>query len=454
MKKLFIYTICGLATLTMTGCGGSGSKATIKDLNNQLTRIETSISIVNKQDLSSVSQKNIVSNNSYNGVYSNTYQNQTNKTENYNFTNLQNKVSNDIYTQSELTNQISNRVDNLQNILKNNKTRYNRNQVKALSSLTNELSNYATLIKNSKEQVSESLDTINYNRNINHVSLDRLSAGYNSLSNTLESRKAYYYNILNTLSQVENIICGENCNYTNFQENSSTQKPLIDTAKNTNTINNNNTETTNEKTAKRNINIPDNFKEKAQTNQSVPQYPNYNPNMYNNSYYNNQYYNNGYGYNNGYYNGNYYQRGITNPTRNTDTYRPNRINIDSYKLAPNNSGNIIYRNGHYNNSNNLIPASYDNEIKEGLNIDTNGSKKLLEQNKEMQKPEIKRNKSRETALDGKDEKIDNVENATDLNTIKPTKTYTKPVKTATHIVNRTHKDSSQTTKINQPQKLN
>ncbi len=398
MKKLLICSICSLSALVLVGCSGSGSSATVKDLNNQLDRASSSINLLKEQDLSSIANSTIVKNSTQDGSdFNNNFTYLS-----YSLYNLQGKVSNDITIQKNLAEQISNKISKIQACLKNNKTKYKKNQSKALKQLTSQVSMYASKIKNSKNDINEGMKLINYNRKVTHMSLDGIGTGYNSVSNALEMRKAYYYNLLNTLSQIESIVCnGQDTEIETPTENNDEELISPQSANEEQNISriSEQTEDSEKPEAKpekkfprkrRNLNIPDNFNEKPENTNVQPQvidntaeYYN-NPNVMNNPYYN------------GYNGGGYYYQNMTNPGRNTDTYRPWKVNIDTYRINPNGNGlynNAYYRNG-YNNANvpnTVVPASTqddDLEVKENAiqsSSKPSNSEKLMEQIKGVKK---------------------------------------------------------------------
>ena len=120
MKKLLICSICSLSALVLVGCSGSGSSATVKDLNNQLDRASSSINLLKEQDLSSIANSTIVKNSTQDGSdFNNNFTYLS-----YSLYNLQGKVSNDIAIQKDLAEQISKKISKIQACLKNNKTKY------------------------------------------------------------------------------------------------------------------------------------------------------------------------------------------------------------------------------------------------------------------------------------------------------------------------------------------
>lgn len=337
MKKIVIYSMLSAIAITLVGCSGASSANSIKELNAQLNRVESSIECINQQDLTALCRNSGLS-------YQDTYQQTPIYTNSLNLLNLQNKVSNDIVLQDKLGQQIGNQIDQIQETLKSN-TKYNSNQVKAINNFTSQLSNYATKLKNSKDEVKEGLRIINYNQNINHMSLDQLNSGYNSISNVLETRKAYFFNLANTLTQLEGVLNNQLITQDNTENENKTSN-----------LSNNN------------INIPN------QVDQTpIRPIPRTVENNY--PYFQYGYGNNGYGF--------YpYGRNAFNPNRNTDTYRPNYVNIDTYRYVrrgtfPNGQYEIQYISTEPLNEDDL---DFDLEIEEKQD---DATEKLLNQNKEI-----------------------------------------------------------------------
>lgn len=446
MKKIILCALCSTVALALVGCSGNSTSSAVKDLNRQLEHVESSISTISKQDLSSLNFSTNNNTPAYYGVGYNNYSIKQNNLQNSNSNMLlsaRSKVSNDIKIQSQISNDINKRIENIQASLKNNKTKYSKNQIKAIKSLSGQLGNYASKLNDSKNETKTALKIINYSQNVNHMSIDQLNAGYNSISNTLETRKAYYYNILNTLSQIENIVSScDDCNneYSNDEGNTQEQ-----------------TENNNDNTSpRRNINIPDNFNANKNLNNTTNQLP---PRVIDNTnnYYNQYpYYNNAYGYYNGYYGNGYGMNGYgingyyngMNPSRNTDTYRPYRINIDTYRITPNN--NAIQNNRIYGDETRLV--SLNDEIPEktqefeDAKLQTKpNAKKLVDQNKEMThlkklpiKKQLPANNHAEKQEDGVDP-IDQITHEDEtpkkvrLNENSEEENYTKPIKSNHHI---------------------
>lgn len=355
MKKIIIYSMLSVVALALVGCGGNGSDAAIKDLNSQLDRAQSAIEVVSKQDLSGLVRSD----------YSSTYQPKPIYTSTINLLNLQNKVSNDVTAQNQLSGQLQGKIADIKAMLKNNKTKYSTNQVKTIKALTEQLSGTATKLKNSKDDVKSGLELISRHQNVNHMSIDGLGSGYNSVSNALELRKAYLFNLANTLSQVEGILNDQQLGMQDYS-NSQTQSGG-------NGGTNSNVSTQEEQ--RKNINIPEpvsnsgqdsqdggqdgqrsqngqsDGQNNGQSNKNIDTMPQFYPYAHRiapygyNGYGYNGYgggYGGGYGYNGfygnnfgygGYGYGPYGYRGGLNPGRNTDTYRPNYINIDTYRWS-------------------------------------------------------------------------------------------------------------------------
>lgn len=455
MKKLVLCSICSLVALTMVGCSNSSTDSAIKDLNRQLSRVENSITEINKQDLSSLQLSTFYSNGYSNDINNGFYgvqRNNTMSTTSQSLMNAKSKVANDLNLQNSLTNLINNNIDSIQASLKNNKTKYNKNQVKALKSLVGQLSSTISKVNVSKDEVNSGLQTIKYNQNANHTSIDQLNAGYNSVSNVLETRKAYFYNILNTLSQIQGIVGGNSTcdNYDNTQNQTTPTTQTQD----------------NEDSHRRNINIPDNFNANNQTpvNTLPPRViDSTNGNFVNNPYYNaynyNGFYGNNYAY--GMYGNGFYGNTMINPSRNTDTYRPFRVNIDTYRFKPNNNG---VNNGVYG-GNMVAPTSVVNEeqtptqqakdiqdkkdeIRKKRSVEFGTSlqakpdaKKLMDQNKNMNniRKILKKNESNTFSADDKNvNPIDKITYGEEpkkvrLNETSEETSFTKPIKTSHHM---------------------
>ncbi|MBO4412436.1 MAG: hypothetical protein J5779_00250 [Clostridia bacterium] len=220
-------------------------------------------------------------------------------------------------------------ITSLANQLKENKIDLNENQVECCNDLIGELNKDLNNLNNTKNDVKNNCNackTSNLNPNLN---IDQISAKYIKLINSLEQKSTIYNNLLNTLRLLDCTICGK-C--------TSIDCPNCDEKEN----NIENTEKIDEKIENYNKKLKniDTFKEKKLKNENAEELKN--ENEENVTAVENpavQYIPNGYGYpaggvmpNGGY--GNYgfgygvhsIENGITNPYRNTDTYKLPTIN--------------------------------------------------------------------------------------------------------------------------------
>lgn len=222
-------------------------------------------------------------------------------------------------------------ITSLSKQLKENKIELEDEQVECCNDLIGELNKDLVNLNNTKNDVKnncEACKTSNLNPNLN---IDQISAKYVKLLNSIEQKTTIYNNLLNTLRLLDCTICGkcsnnkcENCDKENLQtenkeivDNVEKNIKNIDTFKDNKEINSSNNQKDDEKIGQ----IEDNIE--TSQNPAMP----YMPNGF------------GYGYpaggvmpNGGF--GNYglgygihsIENGITNPYRNTDTYKLPTIN--------------------------------------------------------------------------------------------------------------------------------
>lgn len=384
MKKVILGTLALGMCLTLTACGTPAkTDATISTLSNQLDHTANIISSVQTVSPTQITAENM------------------NEYASMNAGNAQNSLTNEEYYKLDILNKAA--------IIKNNLSglKLSKAQKFAVRDLTDDLSKYTNSVSNSKSELSTTLKAIeslkkNYTKNE-----DRITAKLNRLISNSNARLSYYQNILNTLSQLQQLI----------KTDSGTQNPSnlgVKIADVKDVENKENTPTQTDKedkstktTLQKNIDTylpetkcpecgekvngkvcPNCGKEVVSNQQTNPinnpvapinnmpinngyYYNNANPaNPYkfnsnninhaaypygNYGYYganfaNNGIYNNGYNgiYNNGMYNNGFYNNaGIFNPNRNTDTYAPYMRNIDTYKgfgYGENMNGNATFAN--------------------------------------------------------------------------------------------------------------
>lgn len=377
MKKQFIIAGLCLTGLLATGCGHS-QEATVTNLANQIDLLNNTISSISYKTeelpLPSSLTKNQAKN--YSGIY------QSAK----NVMSKQNKYKTAITTKTGM----------IKNKLGSKDLNLTKQSSKALVDLTSALSKNTKNLDQTKAEMSKSLKEIKRTIEDNSSSTSQVSAKLNRLSNCMDSQNCYYKNLLNTLLNIERIlgIDDSSFDYNSLNESTPNTKSsdiiqIDSTEKNLNNdldaeedfskelqsllyqylLNN----LTNNQSSSNNCNTP--YCPNCNNNQELTYCPNGNCDTYtnNNTSQNqacpnltntNQTSNNLRGNNpnsiyKGYY-GRFTQLPLTNPGRNTDTFRPWTTNIDTYRITGN-------------------PQGYNNEI---INQTVTPVNKILEEEKQ------------------------------------------------------------------------
>jgi len=284
MKK-FIIGMTGIALcLCLTACGKSSTPSSVSNLSNQLDETANALS-----SISAVSPTDI-------GISS------TNKTDELyiNSQLTQQSLLNEQYYKTEILDRTATLKNNLCEVS------LSKMQKSAINDLTNTLNKYTSAIQNSKYEMNSSAKAISSMKKNTTKNEEKLKAKYNRLACNSNMRSAYYENILNTLDEIENCLnlnC-QDCTPTPTQEQNVEQKD----------------DTQTQPTIKKNIDTYQNEDKEQSETENLPQEdilpPSYNRKR---KYYNPNRYNTVY---------NRFNR--FNPSRNTDTYGPNRRNIDSF----------------------------------------------------------------------------------------------------------------------------
>lgn len=275
--------------LCLTACGKSASPSSVSSLSNQLDSTAnalTSISTVSPTDISVNKNDSLFEDSQL----------------------TQQTLLNEQYYKTEILNRTAILKNNLENVS------LSKMQKAAINDLTSTLNKYTNSILNTKYEMNSSAKAISSMKKNASKNQEKLKAKYNRLACNSNMRSAYYENILNTLDEIENCLnftC-ENCAPIQQQNNcddctpveqeattpkkttSSALKKNIDTYQNADDV----TDDTNQ-------NSEQQFLPERQFRRRLYK----NPNRYNNVY-------------------NRFER--FNPSRNTDTYGPNRRNIDSF----------------------------------------------------------------------------------------------------------------------------
>lgn len=283
--------------------------------------------------------------------------------------------------------QILRKAKALKKAISNGELKLGNENARAISELTTSMQKYATELTRTKSDYRNTVRSMAKLENAD----TRFNAKLTRLSCCLESRDCYMNNILNSLNNVESILDALNNGSENTTENATendteNSEPNYQSTKDWGNKTPDDYSNTNNQNANNqsynftpNFNLPQNYN-------SVPYgfncpdgncYPNtycpdgncYNlpSNCENGVCYNNVAGVNGYGFN----------RGIFNPTRNTDTYGPGVTNIDTYRMTGNGAGYGYGFNGqgkrHFNGSNgvnNIMPNdNFDSHNEEALQND-------------------------------------------------------------------------------------
>ena len=370
MKKQILFAGLILTSIFATGCGNS-QEATITNLANQIDLLNNTINSVSyKTDIPSLSSLTKDQAKNYAGIYQSTK----------NIFNEQNTYKTAIKTKTAM----------IKDTIGKGKISLTRQNSKALVDLTKSLSKNTRSLNETKSEMNRSLTEVKKTINKDSSSISQVSAKVNRLSNCMDSQNCYYKNLLNTLLNIEKILDIEDSSFDfnsiinnttdNKNEYSISDKEVMERV---------NLNATNEDSSKdlqellyqyllnnlvNNQTCPDcnNANNSDSNNIQTPNCPNGNCDTYNNL--NNlpqqncptcpgnalipqPVVNNPLNVN-GNYNG-YYGRGVVNPSRNTDTYRPWTTNIDTYRVTGN--GYAGYNNNILTQP--VLPASINsNEI--------------------------------------------------------------------------------------------
>ena len=319
MKKFFIGMTGIALCLCLTACGKSSNPSSVSGLSNQLDSTANALT-----SISTISPTEI---------------------------NLANSEKSALYEDSQLTQQtllneqyykteILDRTAMLKNKLGD--ITLSKAQKSALGDLTNTLNKYTNSIVNTKYEMNSSAKAISSMKKDTAKNEEKLRAKYNRLACNSNMRSAYYENILNTLNEIENCL-NLNCKDCNHPtEQNSTNEQSYDNNSNETKSDNNASKPTlkknidtyqNQNDSDNNTSYDDEIELLPERNTKRHHYNN--PNRANTIY-------------------NRFER--FNPSRNTDTYGPNRRNIDSF-------GGYGMGNGYgYNNyggfGNGINPAPY------------------------------------------------------------------------------------------------
>lgn len=347
MKKIItIGSLCLISSALLTGCATNQDAATT-NLLNQIDLLNNTVDSVSRsqQEIPSISSLTKQQAISYSGIFQSTKDILQNH----------NGYKTTILTKTAL---IKNKIAT--------GLKLNKQSAKALSDLTSTLAKDTKKLNETKADFKGNINEVKKIVTNDKATTSQISAKINKLSNCMDLQECFYKNLINTLNNIEKIleINDDSFDYSkindlNYQEN----------YKNVKTDNSNDykelfyqyllSQQTNKDCENCDSKKDETKEENIYINQTPPYYGNANQPFYN-----------GYG-NNGLY-GYYYGYGygpMTNPTRNTDSFRPWAYNIDTYKLPANQLKNA---------RRNITP---NQTIPQGVPVTTeNKNKEILEDN--------------------------------------------------------------------------
>lgn len=344
MKKIIISSICGALALLMVGCGSNASPQTLKDLDMQVARMQSTVNKISSSAVYDVTPSNY--------LYTQPLSNENSQEGRLRALMTESQAA---FAEHEaLRQEISSRSATLKSTI-SDKYKLSSSKIKALKTLTSTISGYSTDISATSHPVKYATDYIKKYKSQQSLNGDNLNVGYTQLNNELEKRITYFENVLSTFDQVENIL-----NSAREDSKKEDSKPLTNQNSQNQTFQNQNTQN---QTSQDNQNLDDSncvnntYIRKSRRMRNIDTYVTNPANGLNNNctngvngYPNTYNYgvNNGFGYGNGYgfpfgvsngrgFNG-FYNRAYSpfNPGRNTDTYLPLRRNIDTYRPIVNN----------------------------------------------------------------------------------------------------------------------
>lgn len=390
MKKILtIGSLCIMSCFLLTGCG-TNQDAAITNLANQIDLLNNTVDAVSRveQDIPSTSSLTSQQAINYSGIYQSAKEVLKN----------QNNYKTTILSKNSI---IKNKIAS--------GLKLNKQNCKAINDLTSTLSKDTKKLNETKADFKNSINEVKKISSNEKATTSQISAKINKLSNCIDSQQCYYKNIINTLNNIEKIleIDDKSFDYSLINtEKINNYSSLNNEEKKENDSNNFQelyyqyllTEKLNKDCENCDTNQKDNEKEKNI-------YLNQNPSYYTNNLNNRPFYN-GYA-NNGMY-GYYYGYGygpMTNPTRNTDSFRPWVYNIDTYRLPINRfKGNTIYPI--QNTLPQEIPVTSENkndEIKNETSSNKNVVKEDTTKSIENNKNEIEHTVKQEESLNLKND---------------------------------------------------
>lgn len=235
MKKILLAASAIALTITLAACGTSTNEATIKNLSNQLDDTSNTLS-----DIKTVNTSNI-------SMSKNTLSALATKDESIYDTIIgtQQSLLNEEYYKTNILSKTAKIKSCLSNDLKLSKAQSN-----AIKDLTNNLSKYTNSVSYTKNELESSIKSVASMKKNASKNSEKIAAKLNRIACNSNTRSAYYENIINTLNQLENFLCCDDCNKQNQEfkiENEDTNTETKINSQNNSTKNTHNEDNQNNK---------------------------------------------------------------------------------------------------------------------------------------------------------------------------------------------------------------
>ena len=226
MKKFLIGLSAIGLSVALTACGTSPNDAAINGLSKQLDDTSNTLSefsTVNPTDLSMSKDTLSALATNDNSIYDN-------------IIGTQQSLLNEQYYKTDILNRTAKIKSCLSKDLSLSKA-----QISAVKDLTNNLAKYTNSVSYTKSELNSAIKSVSSMKKNATKNYDKISAKLNRIACNSNTRMAYYENIINTLNQLENFLCCENCNENlNENLNENNQNTLTEENENTTTSQNSN----------------------------------------------------------------------------------------------------------------------------------------------------------------------------------------------------------------------
>ncbi len=229
MKKIILGITAVALGLTMTACGTSANDAAVKSLSNQLDDTSNTIA-----DLGSFNPSDI---------------SMTKESLSALATQDENIYESLLTTQASLLNEEYYKADILSQAAKiksclSKDTKLSKAQIWAVKDLTTNLQKYTNSVSYTESELNTAVKSVSSMKKNASKNSDKIKAKLNRIACNSNTRSAYYENIINTLNNLEQFLCCDECNTETEdnvdEENSTTQASTKNSQKTENQTRNNN----------------------------------------------------------------------------------------------------------------------------------------------------------------------------------------------------------------------